>query len=211
MKSYTLTDILESNWLFRRNFCNSFPGFKSLNLIGTRDERGRENLAIFNSVVHIGATPPYMGFILRPLTVPRVTYHNILGTRHFTINHVSTGIIREAHQTSANYTTRISEFAETGLEPHYEGEFPAPYVAESRIRIGLKYEEEHAIKANGTILVIGAVQEIHLDETLVGKDGFIDLVKADTAGGSGLDGYYRGVRLARYDYARPGKELAELD
>jgi predicted kinase/flavin reductase (DIM6/NTAB) family NADH-FMN oxidoreductase RutF len=194
MKTFSLQDILDAHWLFRRNFCNSFPGFKSLNLIGTRDERGRENVAIFNSVVHVGATPPLMGMVIRPLTVPRVTYHNILGTGHFTINQVNTRILDPAHQTSANYPTRDSEFAATGLTPHYEGEFPAPYVLESRIRMGLKFQEEHRIAANGTIFLVGAVQEVHVDESLIAEDGFIDLEQSGTVAGSGLDGYYKGER-----------------
>ena len=37
---------------------NSLSGFKSLNLIGTINNQGQTNLAIFNSVVHIGANPP---------------------------------------------------------------------------------------------------------------------------------------------------------
>jgi flavin reductase (DIM6/NTAB) family NADH-FMN oxidoreductase RutF len=206
MKRFSLADILDADSIFRRNFCNSFPGFKSLNLIGTVDERGNENLAIFNSVVHIGASPPLMGFILRPLTVPRVTYHNILATGYFTINHVPAGRIASAHQTSANYPTRTSEFEESGLTPHYENEFPAPYVAESRIRIGLKFEEKHEIAANGTILVVGAVQECYLPPEIVAKDGFLDLTAADSVSGSGLDAYYQPTPLGRYAYARPGKK-----
>lgn len=209
MKKYSKSEILDAESIFRRNFCNSLPGFKSLNLIGTVDERGNENVAIFNSVVHIGANPPLMGFILRPLTVPRVTYHNILATGHFTINHVHAGIVEQAHQTSANYATRTSEFSETGLHPHFEDGFVAPYVAESRIRIGLKFEEKHDIAANGTIMVVGAVQECYLPPEIVAEDGFLDLAAAESLSGSGLDTYYQPTKLGRYAYARPGNK-AEL-
>jgi flavin reductase (DIM6/NTAB) family NADH-FMN oxidoreductase RutF len=205
MRKYSKEDLLASDSLFRRNFCNSLPGFKSLNLIGTIDERGRENLAIFNSVVHIGANPPLLGFILRPLTVPRMTYHNILATGYFTLNHVNGDIAERAHQTSANYPAHTSEFAETGLTPLYESGFPAPYVAESHIRLGLKFEEEHRIAANGTILVVGALQECYVPEGIVGEDGWLDLAAAGDLAGSGLDAYFRTEKTARYAYARPGK------
>lgn len=43
----------------RVSLINSLSGFKSLNLIGTiNNNQGQTNLAIFNSVVHIGANPP---------------------------------------------------------------------------------------------------------------------------------------------------------
>jgi len=56
---------------------NSLSGFKSLNLIGTVNQNGQTNLAIFNSVVHIGANPPLMDFISRPDTVEKHTLENI--------------------------------------------------------------------------------------------------------------------------------------
>lgn len=42
----------------RVSLINSLSEFKSLNLIGTINNQGQTNLAIFNSVVHIGANPP---------------------------------------------------------------------------------------------------------------------------------------------------------
>ena len=58
-------------------FFNSFSGAKPGYLIGTGQGED-ENLAIFNSITHIGARPPLLGFIQRPTTVDRHTYQNIL-------------------------------------------------------------------------------------------------------------------------------------
>ena len=76
----------------RTNLINCLSGFRAANLIGTINNSGKSNLAIFNSVNHIGANPPLMGFIQRPASVERHTYENIKNTGCFTINHVNENI-----------------------------------------------------------------------------------------------------------------------
>jgi len=185
---------------------NTLAGFKSANLLGTINESKINNLAIFNSVVHIGANPPLMGFLLRPLTVIRQTYENIKSSNYFTFNHVNTGIVAQAHQTSAKYDQHTSEFEATQLTVENSDKHPAPYVAESKIKIGLKYREEHLIKANDTLLIIGEVIEVIVNPSFISEDGFIHLDQAETVAISGLDGYYKAQKINRFQYARPGKK-----
>jgi hypothetical protein len=54
---------------FRATFINSLAGLKQAILIGTKSKEGSTNLAIFNSLIHIGANPALWGFICRPATV----------------------------------------------------------------------------------------------------------------------------------------------
>ena len=77
MTFFTNKDIQEFEHLYKINLVNSLSGYKSANLIGTLSKEGKENLAVFSSVVHLGSSPPILGFILRPTTVPRDTYKNI--------------------------------------------------------------------------------------------------------------------------------------
>jgi flavin reductase (DIM6/NTAB) family NADH-FMN oxidoreductase RutF len=146
---FTLDDILQMEKQPRTNLINSLPGIRAANLIGTSNLEGETNLAIFNSVIHIGAHPPYMGFIMRPVTVQRGTYQNIKETGHFSINQVNESIYKQAHQTSARYD--ISEFDATGLTPEFTSNLKAPYVKESKVKIGLRFVEEQPINVNGTI------------------------------------------------------------
>lgn len=76
MKLY-VQDIESMDKRYRTNFVNSLPGFKSANLIGTISHSGIPNLAIFSSVIHVGASPALMGMLFRPVSVPRHTYQNI--------------------------------------------------------------------------------------------------------------------------------------
>lgn len=202
MRKFAIEEILEMERFYRTTFMNSVSGFKSVNLCGTISSEGQANLAIFNSVVHIGANPPYLGMIFRPHTVPRHTLENILATKAYTLNHITADIYPNAHQTAARYASEQSEFKNTHLTPVFSECLPAPYVEESPIRIGLQYEEHHEIM-NGTILVIGAVKEVFVPEEVVGRDGYVDLSAAGSLTVAGLDAYHKTELLGRMAYAKP--------
>ena len=194
----------------RANLINKIAGYKTANLIGTRSADGAENLALFNSVVHIGANPPYLGFILRPTTVPRHTYENLMEAGCYTINQLTAAIHKKGHCTSGKFPPGTSEFEACGLTPQYLSGFQAPFVAESAIKIGLTFKEEHLL-CNGTRLIVGSVSHVYLPEGAVGPDGDVALEKLDTVAIGGLDTYYRGEKLGRYGYYRPGEGLKEIE
>jgi flavin reductase (DIM6/NTAB) family NADH-FMN oxidoreductase RutF len=194
----------------RTNLINSLTGFKSANLVGTANSSGQTNLAVVNSVVHIGAHPPLNGIIFRPDSVPRHTLDNILETGSYTLNHIHQGIFRSAHQTAARYPRDVSEFDAVGLTPGFRQDFPAPLVQEAYVRIGMAYREHHRLAINDTLLLIGEVVWIQLPESVLKADGFLDLETAGTLAISGLDSYHSTSRLARMAYAKPDKPPAEL-
>jgi flavin reductase (DIM6/NTAB) family NADH-FMN oxidoreductase RutF len=203
----TKEDVLKFEKLYRAAFINSITGFKSASLLGTISSKGNANLAIFNSVIHVGANPPALGFLMRPVSVERHTYENIKETGSFTINHINKEIYKQAHQTSARYEKDISEFDACRLTPEFTEKIKAPYVKESKIKIGLKFVEEHEIKFNGTIFIVGEIIEIILPDHVTSKDGFVDIEKAGTIAISGLGAYHETKKIARLSYAKPGKEI----
>lgn len=202
----SLEDVLAMPDRKRATLMNYLSGFKSANLVGTTDTQHRHNLAIFNSVVHIGANPPYLGFILRPNTVERHTYDNIKATGYYTINAIHEDFYAKAHQTSAKYPKETSEFEAAGLTPEFKGDFFAPYVQESPIKLGLQFQEEIIVPCNGTILIVGKVLEVWLPAQSVAEDGHINLSAHGIITISGLDTYHRTEKLAQLPYAkRPSK------
>ena len=207
---FTLPEILSMERFYRMNLINGLSGYKSAHLIGTTSTEGGDNLAIFNAVFHIGANPPLMGIIIRPHTIARHTYENIKETGEFTINHVPQHLIWNAHQTSAKYPRTVSEFAECGFESDHQAGFRAPFVASSPIRIGLSFEEEHHVKANNTMMVVGKVQHVLLSETLLKDSGHITMEDASTAAVVGLDTYYKMEKLKQFSYARPNDPAVEI-
>lgn len=205
--TFTANNILDFEQRYRAAFINSLSGFKSVNLIGTRDLDNNENLAIFSSVVHIGASPPLIGFIVRPDSVDRHTLTNVLATKSYTLNHINENIFKKAHQTSARYPKEESEFNAVGLTPEYKNECFAPFVKESHVQIEMEFKEKVDLKINGTSLIIGQIKSIHLPLKAIQEDGFIDLEQLNTITCSGLDSYHKTERLDRLSYAKPNQNL----
>ncbi|WP_299767404.1 flavin reductase family protein [uncultured Dokdonia sp.] len=195
---------------FRANFINSVTGYKSANLLGTVDKEEVTNLAVFSSVTHLGSHPPLIGFITRPTLVPRHTYINIKDTGIFTINHINTAIIKEAHQTSARYDAAISEFDATGLTAEFLGNHKAPFVKEAHIKIACRYINEYSIEENSTVLMVGAIEDIYLPEGVHTEDGWIDLSEANGVTINGLDSYSQPQLLDRLQYAKPDKPTTSI-
>lgn len=187
----------------RAHLINSVGGFKSVCLIGTTDIEGQHNLAIFNSIVHIGANPPLISFIMRPDSVERHTLSNILSIGYYTINHINESIYKQAHQTSARYPKEVSEFEVTGLTAEYKNTFKAPYVKESHIQLGIEFKERINLSINNTIMIIGEIKEMYFPTDCLQSDGYIDIEKAGTIACTGLDSYHSTNRIERLPYAKP--------
>ena len=199
---YTKEDIEQLDRITRLKIINSSTGIKPANLIGTINNMGQTNLAIFSSVVHLGSNPALLGFISRPRTSEvGHTYKNILENGYYTINHIHQEFIKNAHYTSAKFDAEISEFERCGLTEHYIKNFTAPFVKESSFKIGLRFKEAIDIKLNGTVLMIGEIENIILpDEAMVDND--IDLEVTNGVGISGLNSYYSLRKIEKHPYVR---------
>ena len=199
--TFTLPDILAWEQKYRIRFINSISGYKAAHLIGTQNGSGQQNLAIFNSIVHVGASPPLVGFIMRPVTVDRHTYSNILETGCYTINHVHKSFVKNAHFTSAAFSREESEFEKCNLTPQQVNDFPAPFVQESKIKFGLTLKEDILIKENGTRLIVGQIEHIIIDDAVVEADGQLDLEVAHDVCVTGLNQYSAVSKLKKFNAA----------
>ena len=194
----------------RVHFANSLGGFKSVGLIGTKNKSNQTNLAIVDSILHIGSNPPLFGIVFRPGVVERHTLENILETGFYTINHINEKIHKQAHQTSARYDRDCSEFDETGLIPEYKNGFLAPFVKESNVKLAMEFKEKVTLSINNTVLIIGEVKDVYFPENCLQKDGFLDIEKAASLTCSGLDSYHKTTRISRLSYAKANKEITSI-
>ena len=199
----TLSDIEAQDKIYRLNLINSVSGYKSAQLIAKPSEAGKENLAVFSSVIHLGSNPPYIGFILRPTTVPRHSYSNFKAHGSFSLNAITADQIPAAHHSSASYPEGISEFEKTGLVAETKAGTDIPFVKGSPIQLLCSYENEYLIKENNTLLIVGMIQELFIDEGLLLEDGWVQLDKGKIVSINGLDGYALPQLLDRFPYARP--------
>ena len=203
MKKFDLADVLAFEQRYRTTFMNSISGFKSLQMVATANINKVSNLALFSSIFHVGANPPYIGMVFRPDGAEHETLTNILESGVYTLNNVKTDFYQAAHQTSARYPSGESEFKHCGFTEEYIADFNAPFVKESNIKLGLALKEVIPVTINNTKIVIGEVQHILLDEELMSGDGYVDLAKAQSTTVVGLDAYYQTALLGRLKYAKP--------
>ncbi len=189
------------------NLINSCTGYKSANLIGTISKEGITNVAVFSSITHLGSSPPTLGFILRPTTVPRDTYKNIKESGVFTINHIYKDILVDAHHTSAKYKEEISEFDITNLTPQYHNNCNAPFVKGSPVQIEMKFLEEYHIKSNNVIHIIAEIKNLYVEDEILQEDGFLNLAKGEVAAVNGLDAYAIATSNTRLTYQRPKNNI----
>jgi flavin reductase (DIM6/NTAB) family NADH-FMN oxidoreductase RutF len=203
MQVFNQEDIFKLNKIYRINLINSCSGFKSANLLGTISEEGITNVAVFSSVTHLGSSPPTLGFILRPTTVPRNTHKNLKDLGYFTINHVWEDIIEDAHHTSAKYPDEVSEFDMTNLESEFKGDFKAPFVKGAPVQMSMKFIEEIYVPSNDVMLIVAQIQELYVQDELLESDGLINLSKGNVATINGLDTYAIPKFKKQLSYQRP--------
>ena len=204
MVQITKDEMLMMDKIKRLNLINSCTGYKSANLIGTKSVDDIENVAVFSSITHLGSKPAMLGFIVRPTTVPRDTYKNIKETGFFTVNHISADIIADAHQTSAGYDDKTSEFDVTNLEAEYKTGINFPFVKNAPVQLLCKYLNEYHIVENDTIHIIASIENVFYNENMENSDGWLQLDKADVVAINGLDGYCLPRLIDRFEYARVG-------
>ena len=180
--------IKNADRIWRLNFINSVTGIKPANLIGSKSKNGKENLAIFSSVVHLGSNPALLGFVIRPQHKKKShTFLNIQETQYFTINSITESFYKKAHLTSSKILE--SEFDVFNIDKEYIEDFHAPFVKKSPIKIGMRIENLVNLP-NGCKLIIGSIELISIIDSYLDSAGKIDLDQSDIVGISGLNSYY---------------------
>ncbi|GAB3909902.1 flavin reductase [Larkinella knui] len=200
----TKEDLETTERIKRLNLINSVTGIKPANLIGSVSNAGQSNLAIFSSVIHLGSNPALLGFILRPdREAGQHTYENILENGFYTINHVHESFVEQAHYTSAKFKRDESEFDKCHFTEEYRLDFKAPFVKESRLKLGMRFLQGVPIEANNTMLIIGGIEHLIVPDEAVDEQGHLDLSRVNDVGISGLNSYYKLEKIAQFPYARP--------
>ena len=66
----------------------------------------------------------------------------------------------------------------------------------------MQFIETLEIKHNGTVMVIGEIQKLIIDDSAMVDDDDIDLQASNSVGISGLNSYYALKKIAQFPYAR---------
>ncbi|MCE2731990.1 MAG: flavin reductase family protein [Flammeovirgaceae bacterium] len=211
MLTVSIDEIKGWDRFYRANFINSLSGFKSASLISTVSPDGKTNVAIFSNIVHIGADPALIGFVNRPKEAAPHTLSNIERTGVYTINLVDKYMAEKAHLSSAKYEEGISEFDALQIDIDFLPEWKAPLVKDAVCSYGLKVAEIIPISLNGTYFVIGAIQWVKVNKSIMCDDGFLALQEVETICSLGIDAYYTTALVNRWEYAKPFKKAESID
>ncbi|MEJ6572512.1 MAG: flavin reductase [Akkermansiaceae bacterium] len=195
-------DVANMKKLERVQFATTLPGPKPICLVGTRSAAGIANLAPFSSITHLGSNPLLIGMVTRPDVVERNTLKNIIDTKSWTLNHVTSETVQQAHQCSARYPADVSEFDATGLTELIHADIIAPFVKECPIRYALTLADIIDIPANGTKLIIGEFQLAYIPEQSYSADGTISISENDSLASTALDTYFTITEHVRLPYAK---------
>ena len=196
----------------RAHFINCLTGFRQPFVVGTVDGEGRSNAAVFNSLTHIGANPPYLGLVFRPVEgFQRDTYENIKEIGEYTCSIVTADFYENAHSTSAKLDSGISEFKACGLEEYFAEGWSPPFVKESPLKIGLQYRAEYPIAINKTLLVVGEIEYVEIDKDAMNSDFDVDISALNAVSIAGLYTYFKaGDKLKRLPYVKP-EDIQDAD
>jgi flavin reductase (DIM6/NTAB) family NADH-FMN oxidoreductase RutF len=196
-------DIYNLDKIKRINLINSITGIKPVLLIGTKCSDGITNLGIFSSIVHISSKPPLIGFFVRcNKEIRRNTFDNIINQKVYTLNHIHSCNVKEAHYTSIKFDKDISEFDKCNFTEHYIEDFPAPFVKESQIRFGMRLKEIVDLNSSRSKLIVGEVENIFTKDLFLEDDFTLNLADSESVSISGLNHYYLNKKLVSLPYAR---------
>ncbi|WP_268847917.1 flavin reductase family protein [Flavobacterium aestivum] len=211
MKHISKEIISQMRRVEKLNLINSCTGFKSANLIATKSIEGDTNITVFSNVTYLGSSPSLIGFVVHPASISTDTYKYIMETGFFTVNHITVDMITDAHHTSINYKTEISEFDKSNLEEEYKDGINIPFVKGSPVQLYCKFVNEYTIKENNTIHIIASIEHVFYDEDLEHKDGWLQLDKGNIVALDGVDGYFSPKLIDRFQYTNQDIQMKHID
>jgi len=157
---------------------------------------GQPNLSPFSFFNVFSANPPILIFSparrVRDNSVKH-TLTNVEATKEVVINVVNYDIVQQASLSSTEYAEGVNEFLKSGLTA-IASDLVNPFrVAESPVQFECKVNEIVSLGENGGAgnLVICEVVKIHIHESVLDTNGFIDQHKIDLVSRLGGNWYSR--------------------
>ena len=199
-----ITEAVWTQWAprYRAQFFNSLSGPRQVGLLTSFSPEGIANAAVFSQTLHVSANPPQLGFLFRPLTDEHQGLRYCREQKAFGF-HLLAGQIFEArqlHQCSAKYPEGQSELDSVGLPWQSFERIHAPRITSALVSYGLQLDEEHLL-ANGSVLVVGSVVEVHLAPSMtIEENGFVPMPE-DHFTAQGLDTYLHSRTVIQLPYA----------
>ena len=188
-----------------QGYLQSAIGPRPIAFASTLNKKGKPNLSPFSFFNIFSANPPILVFSparrVRDNSVKH-TLMNCEATGQVVINVVNFDIVQQVSLSSTEYPEGVNEFLKSGLTP-IPSEVVKPYrVAESPVQFECKVIEIIALGKEGGAgnMIVCEVLKMHINESVLDKNGIIDPVKIDLVS-----------RLGGNWYSRANKGLFEVE
>ncbi len=157
---------------------------------------GTPNLSPFSFFNVFSSNPPILIFSPARRVRDNTTKHtleNSIQVREVVINVVNYAIVQQASLSSTEYPSGVNEFEKAGLTM-LASDIVKPFrVAESPVQFECRVQEIVPLGTGGGAgnLVICEVVKLHIDESVLDAQGFIDQHKIDLVSRLGMNWYSR--------------------
>ena len=166
--------------------------------ISTIDKNGINNLAPFSYFNMVSSDPPCVMFSTRrDNNKNKDTLNNVLETEEFVVNLVTHEVVEKMNATSATVASDVDEFELANLTPIDSKTVKPKRVKESLVHFECEKIHHYFIDNDsngGACVVIGKIKLIHIDDSILLKNNYID-----------LDKYKPVARLAGSNYGTLGE------
>lgn len=162
----------------------------------TLDENGNPNLSPFSFFNAFGSNPPIIAFSPARRgrdNTTKDTYENIRATQEAVVHIVSNDIVEQSVLSSTEYPEEYDEFEKAGFTK-VQADKVGPYRAkESPVHLECRLRDliNYAQVGGAANMAICEVVMIHINEEVIGENGFPDPFKMDHIGRLGQDWYTR--------------------
>lgn len=187
-------------------------GPRPIAFVSTIDKDGNGNLSPFSQFNVFSANPPVVAFSptrrIRDAT-NKHTLTNAKSTGEVVINMVNYAIVEQMSLSSTEYDKGINEFTKSGLTQVASDLVKPSRVLESPVSLECKVMDiiEFGKEGGAGNMVICEVIRIHVKETLLSPNGFIDPNKIDLVSRMGGNWYCRASGDALFEVAKPNRDL----
>lgn len=178
----------------------------------TIDKAGNVNLSPFSFFNMFSTQPPIVIFSpsrrLRNATTKH-TLENVLEVPECVINIVDYDMVQQTSLASCEFPKDCDEFTKAGFTKEPATVVKPPMVKESKIRLECKVNEVKSLGEQGGAgnLVIAQVLVMHVNESILGKDGKIDQEKIHHVARLGGDWYCKVDSKSLFKVPKPNTQL----
>ena len=179
-----------------QGYLQSSIGPRPIAFASTMDGDGNPNLSPFSFFNVFSANPPILVFSparrVRDNSIKH-TLMNCEATKEVVINVVNYDLVQQTSLASTEYATGVDEFIKSGLT-QLASDLVKPFrVKESPVQFECKVTQIIALGNEGGAgnLILCEVVKMHIDETILDKNGAIDQYKIDLVSRLGGNWYSR--------------------